>query len=133
MSIPTYIYKIVPSSTPPPTPLPDKLPVSELDKASGFLHLSTAVQIPGTLKYFFDDIDIVYILRIEYKSVEKDTKWQNEAGALGGVGEEKYFPHVYNDLCLGKAEIESVAEWKRDSKGWDSAIEKARSESWLIY
>jgi len=133
MSIPTYIYKIVPSSTPPPTPLPDKLPVSELDKASGFLHLSTAVQIPGTLKYFFDDIDIVYILRIEYKSVEKDTKWQNEAGALGGVGEEKHFPHVYNDLRLGKAEIESVAEWKRDSKGWDSAIEKARSESWLIY
>jgi uncharacterized protein (DUF952 family) len=91
MSIPTYIYKIVSSSTPPPTPLPDKLPISELDKASGFLHLSTAVQIPGTLKYFFDDIDKVYILRIEYKSVEKDTKWQNETGG-------KYFPVDINTV-----------------------------------
>ena len=80
MSTPTYVYKIVPSSTPPPTPLPERLPVSELDNTDGFLHLSTAVQIPGTLKRFFTSTDKVYILRIEYIGVEKDIKWQHSTG-----------------------------------------------------
>ena len=54
--------------------------------------------------------------------------------ALGGVGEENVFPHIYNGLRLGKAEIESVVEWEQDSNGhWDTAIEKARLDSWLIY
>jgi len=133
MSTPTYVYKIVPSSTPPPTPLPERLPASELDNTDGFLHLSTAVQIPGTLKRFFTSTDKVYILRIEYIGVEKDIKWQHSTGALGDVGEDNVFPHLYNGLRLGRAEIESIVEWEQDSKGWDTAIEKARSESWLIY
>ena len=80
MSTPIYLYKIVPPSTPPPIPLPERLPVSELDSSDGFLHLSTAVQIPETLKRFFADAKMVYILRIEYKIVEKDTKWQYPTG-----------------------------------------------------
>jgi len=80
MSTPTYIYKIVPSSTPPPNPLPERLPVSELDNADGFLHLSTAVQIPRTLTRFFANTDKVYILRIEYKNLEKDIKWELISG-----------------------------------------------------
>ena len=49
------------------------------------------------------------------------------------MGEDNVFPHLYNGLRLGRAEIESIVEWEQDSKGWDTAIEKARSESWLIY
>lgn len=53
--------------------------------------------------------------------------------AFGEVGEENVFPHVYNGLRLGEAEIESIAEWEQDSEGWDTVIEVAKSESWLIY
>jgi len=131
MSTPTYIYKIVPSSTPPPAPLPERLPVSELDETSGYLHFSTSVQIPEILGLFFADAEKVYIFRVEYKNVENDTKWQKPNGAIGGVGEANVYPHLYNGLRIGRAEIESIAEWEQDSKGWDTAVRKAKS--WLIY
>ncbi|KAF8165200.1 hypothetical protein B0H34DRAFT_671106 [Crassisporium funariophilum] len=138
MSVPTYIYKIVPASVPLPSPLPDALPVSDLDKADGFLHLSTALQLPETLKRYFVDVDRLFILRIEYKNVEQDVKWEDRKGIgrqfyPGGVGEKDMFPHIYNGLRIGKAEIESVGVWERDSNGWDTAIDRARSENWFIY
>ncbi|PPQ83279.1 hypothetical protein CVT25_004015 [Psilocybe cyanescens] len=133
MSTPTYIYKIVHSSTPPPDPLPEALPVSDLDKADGFLHLSTALQLPGTLKRFFAEDERVFILRIVYKNVESNVKWENSRGtAPGGVGEQDMFPHIYNGLRLGKDEIESVVEWERQT-GWDETINKATAEGWFIY
>lgn len=70
----------MPASAAPPSPLPDALPVSELDSSDGFIHLSTALQVPGTLKRFFSDKDSVYILRIIYTKVEKDIKWENDKG-----------------------------------------------------
>lgn len=80
MSTPTYIYKIVPASDSLLDPIPDVLPVSDLDKTDGFIHLSTALQIPGTLKRFFGDHEQVYILRIAYKDVENDIRWENSKG-----------------------------------------------------
>lgn len=80
MATPTYIYKIVPTSTPPPDPLPEALPVSDLDRNDGFLHLSTALQLPDTLKRFFAEEERVYILRIVYKNVESNVKWENSKG-----------------------------------------------------
>lgn len=74
---PTYVYKLIPSTAPPPDPLPDRLPLSSLDTKSGFIHLSTASQIPGTLKHFFTDEPHVHVLRIEYARVEKDIKWED--------------------------------------------------------
>lgn len=41
---PKYIYKISP--TPPPEPIPPIYPPSELDEKDGFIHLSTAAQVP---------------------------------------------------------------------------------------
>jgi hypothetical protein len=38
--------------------------------------------------------------------------------------------HLYNDLKLGKDEIESVAVWKNEG-GWDEALRKA--ESWCTF
>lgn len=43
------------------------------------------------------------------------------------------YPHLYNDLVLGKNEIESMVEWERGSDNWDTAISKAKAESWFIY
>jgi len=134
MATPTYIYKIVPSSFPPPSPLPDALPVSDLDNADNFIHLSTALQVPGTLKRFFGNVEQVYILRIHYSQVESKIKWEDSKGtAPGSVGEPDVFPHLYNDLCLGKNEIESVVEWERGSNDWDTAITKAKEDGWFIY
>lgn len=40
---PKYIYKIVPEA--PPEPLPAVYPLSSLDAADGFIHLSEASQV----------------------------------------------------------------------------------------
>lgn len=52
--------------------------------------------------------------------------------APGGVGEPDMFPHLYNDLRLGKDEVESVVEWEKQS-GWDIPISKATAAGWFIY
>lgn len=41
--LPTHIYKILDAK--PEDPLPAALPVSELDRKDGFVHLSTAAQV----------------------------------------------------------------------------------------
>ncbi|KAJ7507679.1 hypothetical protein B0H11DRAFT_1968085 [Mycena galericulata] len=129
---PTYVYKLVPSSPPVPNPLPDKLPLSELDAMSGFIHLSTAKQIPGTLKHFFGEDPTVYVLRIKYATVEKDIKWEDpDAKVCGERGGEGFFPHLYNDGRLGLGEIDSVAVWERNGGNWEEALKRA--ESWLVY
>ncbi|KAJ7638687.1 hypothetical protein FB45DRAFT_408880 [Roridomyces roridus] len=127
---PTFIYKLVQSQTPIPESLPDKLPLSELDASSGFIHLSTAKQIPGTLKHFFGAEDKVYVLRIKYTTVEKDIKWEDpNAQVCGERGGEGFFPHLYNGGRLGSAEIDSVVVWERKGS-WDEALKTA--EAWLI-
>jgi uncharacterized protein (DUF952 family) len=111
---PLYIYKIVPSSAPPPEPLPKALPISELDKSSGYMHMSTAGQVLGTLKRFFAQDDLVYILRVPHERVAKYIKWEDPEGIEGDGPGEGRFPHIYNDFKLGQDEIESVRTWKRD-------------------
>lgn len=129
---PAYIYKLVPSSAPPSTPLPDALPVSDLDRTDDFIHLSTAVQVPITLKRFFADDPKVYVLRIAYDTVEANIKWEDSRGTgPGPVGGEGIFPHLYNGLKLGREEVESVGVWENAGDGWDEALKKA--EGWLVY
>lgn len=41
--LPKYVYKIL--DVEPPSPIPEAFPPSELDKADGFIHLSTASQV----------------------------------------------------------------------------------------
>ena len=129
---PTYVYKIVPYTAPPPTPLPTALPVSELDRNSGFIHLSTAKQVPNTLKFFFGNDPSVYLLRIPYDAIEKDIKWEDpKAEVCGPRAGEGMFPHLYNGFKLGKDEVDSMQSWTRAEEGWDQALKQA--EDWLIY
>ncbi|KAG1736653.1 uncharacterized protein EDB91DRAFT_500832 [Suillus paluster] len=129
---PTYIYKLIPSSAAPPDALPDQLPVSDLDQKSGFIHLSTALQVPNTLKFFFKDDVRVYVLRIPYDPVDKHIKWEDpKAEVCGPRGGEGMFPHLYNEFKLGKDEVESVQSWENGPDGWDSALQAA--EAWLAY
>ena len=77
-----YLYKLVPSSRPEllPLPLPEKLPLSELDTQSGFIHLSTSAQLPDTVERFFGDETVVHVLRIEYEVIKKNIRWENMKG-----------------------------------------------------
>ncbi|RMJ25053.1 hypothetical protein PHISP_04072 [Aspergillus sp. HF37] len=131
-AFPYYIYKLAPSTIPVREPIPERLPVSELDQRSGFIHLSTAIQVPNTLKRFFKDEPIVYVLRIEYQNVEQDVRWETpEGNVCGPRPDEGLFPHLYNGLKLGRDEVESLGVWKNEDDCWDKALRQARP--WLLY
>jgi len=132
---PQYLYKIVPSSTPPPTPLPPALPLSPLDKKDGFIHLSTSSQLLNTLSKFFASDSEVYLLRIPYSHIKKFIVWESVTGeAASGEWDwksedgRKYYPHVYSNgpeehacgrgVKLGSEEIEKVGIWKKGEEGW---------------
>lgn len=83
-SQPRYLYKIIPSIAPVREPLPERLPVSDLDQNSGFTHLSMAQQVPNTLKRFFSEEPLVYILRIEYTHVCQHVRWESPDGKVCG-------------------------------------------------
>ncbi|KAJ5808172.1 hypothetical protein N7474_009441 [Penicillium riverlandense] len=130
-SEPRYIYKIIPSTSPVREPLPECLPVSDLDKTSGFIHLSMAHQVPNTLKFFFKDEPLVYVLRIDYTAVAQDVRWESPDGKVCGPRPgEGLFPHLYNGLRLGRDQVESIAIWQNDG-GWDKALNGAKP--WLVY
>jgi len=128
---PSYVYKLVPPSMPVPEVLPEKLEISKLDESSGFIHLSTSIQVPGTLKHFFADESRMFILRVPLAPVEKLIRWEDvRMEVCGPRGGEGLFPHLYNGLKLGKDEVESVRELE-NSGGWDSALKEV--EDWLVY
>lgn len=92
-SEPRYLYKIIASTSPVREPIPERLPVSELDESSGFIHLSTAKQVPVTLKSFFNDEPLVYVLRIKYDTVMQDIRWEDpDARNFGPRYGEGLFP-----------------------------------------
>jgi uncharacterized protein (DUF952 family) len=89
---PNYLYKLVPSSAPVREPIPERLPVSLIDQQSGFVHLSTALQVPNTLKLFFKDEPLVYVLRIPYDRVAQDIVFEDVTGRRGPRPDEGLFP-----------------------------------------
>ncbi|KAL4878403.1 hypothetical protein BJY04DRAFT_112561 [Aspergillus karnatakaensis] len=128
---PSYLYKLIPSTAPVREPIPERLPVSELDQKSGFVHLSTALQVPNTLKYFYKDEPLVYVLRIPYDRVAKDIRFEDPEGRVCGPRpEEGLFPHLYNGLKLGRDEVESISVWTSE-EGWDKPL--AAAKPWLRF
>ncbi|KAI9736610.1 MAG: hypothetical protein M1834_000814 [Cirrosporium novae-zelandiae] len=114
---PTYLYKILPAS--PPDPLPMALPLSPLDAKDGFIHLSTAIQVPETASRFFTTSEFLCLLKIPLKRLEDgdgEVKWE-ESGSHG------VFPHLYGGN-LGKAEVEDVMRLERKKgEAWDGVLE----------
>jgi hypothetical protein len=96
---PLYIYKILPSSTPPPSPLPLALPVSELDRRDNFIHLSTSRQLLGTLRNFFADEEKVYVLRIPYARVQRWIRWEDAKGKTADEVVSVFFL-FFSSFCL---------------------------------
>jgi uncharacterized protein (DUF952 family) len=133
-ALPYYIYKLVPSTSPVREPIPERLPVSELDQRSGFIHLSTAVQVRNTLKRFFKDEPIVYVLRIECQNVERDVRWESPDGNVCGPRPgEGLFPVSYLScttlaLLPGVTDGEPVAPVQRAQAGTRRGRESGRVE-----
>ncbi|KAF8294798.1 hypothetical protein DL93DRAFT_2091749 [Clavulina sp. PMI_390] len=129
---PKYLYKLIPSDAAPPDPMPVTLPLSELDAADGFIHVSTANQVPTTARLYFPQETVLYLARIEYPNVRQHVRWEVLGGILCAL--------LYNGPRLGSAEIESVKKLERkggngdvEEETWDQVFHKHDGEGWLVW
>merc|ERR1712230_251844 len=136
---PTYVYKILETARsnprflfPTPIPASHLFTLPPLDEKDGFVHLSTAKQLPGTLSRFFAEHSEVVLLKMEYKrlSAWKDVRWE-------GTSSGEAFPHLYGYGIEGEM-VESYKELKRGEQGekldsWQDALKKLEQEGWLVY
>jgi uncharacterized protein (DUF952 family) len=109
-SLPKYLYKIHAFPDVPLTPLPQSsppaytlqsgttTPVSSLDQSSGYIHLSTASQVPDTLARFFTGESapvVVWILRLDLLGIAGESeggKGSREVVRWEDVAEAGVFP-----------------------------------------
>lgn len=116
--LPTYLYKILPS--PPPSPLPTTLPLSALDAADGFIHLSTPAQIPATCSAFFADRDELYLLKMSLAELRRRRPadplvWERVDGRPDA------FPHLYAGAIGREDVLEVIVLARARHQSWDEA------------
>lgn len=92
--IPVWVYKIM-----TPRQWHDAQRLNDLyltlDQQDGFVHLSTASQLAGTLARYFSLEDSVVILRIATAALQPALKWEAPAPDRARSGS---FPHYYAEL-----------------------------------
>ena len=119
-SAPTFWYKILDQA--PPSPLPETLPATDLDAHDGFIHLSTASQIPITAGLFFKTHTSIWVLKLRREKIDGRVEYPPELG--------ESCPHIHDSTTgLGKQNIEDVVELKRgEGQKWADVPEMAKLE-----
>ncbi|KAK4449165.1 hypothetical protein QBC34DRAFT_351938 [Podospora aff. communis PSN243] len=119
--LPEFVYKITPTA--PQQPIPEAYPLSELDQKDGFVHLSTASQIPTTADLFFASSTSFYLVKLRLANFEPSSvKWDETPGTNG-------CPHLYGNF--GEKDVVDFKEVTRpEGLTWSEAL-KAETE-WLV-
>jgi uncharacterized protein (DUF952 family) len=69
---------------PVPIPASTEITLPQLDRDDGFVHTSSAAQVPETLRLFFKDVKAITILRMD---VARLSEWR-KIDWVGGNGHE---------------------------------------------
>ncbi|KAF2124270.1 hypothetical protein P153DRAFT_302573 [Dothidotthia symphoricarpi CBS 119687] len=121
--LPTYLYKILPSA--PPSPLPERLPLSDLDRNDGYIHLSTAEQVPGTADRFFGSSAELWLLKIKYEALAAGTDGDGKVDSKAAVKWEEVghgcFAHFYGG-DLGKGNVAEAVRLEKKSS-WTESLQ----------
>ncbi|KAL7004427.1 hypothetical protein EMMF5_006047 [Cystobasidiomycetes sp. EMM_F5] len=142
-TLPTYVYKILETANtnprflfPVPIPASHSFALPELDLKDGYVHLSTAAQLPNTLNRFFANHDEVVLLKLDYKrlSAFKEVRWEPTSSG-------EAFPHLYGGSGIEGENVDSFKQLQRsprDAQGekvitWSDPLEELKKEGWLVY
>jgi len=112
---PKHLYKLLTAA--PPLPIPRTL--TDVDAQDGFIHLSTAAQVPATAGRFFAAEPKLWIVKISREALENreapaELRW--EASRSHGV-----FAHLYNGDVL-EADVISVEEFEKGDQSWEKVL-----------
>ncbi len=104
----TLVYKIVDASQWEQAVKQNRFGGSPVDLADGFIHLSSARQVPETLRIHFRDRDDLVLVAIDAMALGDRLKWEVSRGG------ERY-PHLYGELACDQ--VRSVTAISRDDSG----------------
>ena len=71
--------------------------VTDLDTEDGFIHLSTAAQLAGTLSFYFKESDSVFLLQLDLDKIDGEKLIFEEPYPNEGR-RKSAFPHLYSEL-----------------------------------
>ena len=109
-----HVYKILTSV--PPVPIPHDL--IEVDTADGFIHLSTAQQVPATASRFFGNEQKLFIVTISLAKLEAGPgalKWE-------GSGTHGVFPHLYDADIQAESVVETKEYARAGGEKWGDVL-----------
>ncbi|KAF1919389.1 hypothetical protein BDU57DRAFT_512457 [Ampelomyces quisqualis] len=121
--LPRYLYKILPSA--PPSTLPPRLPLSDLDRKDGYIHLSTSEQVASTADKWFDTFSELWLLKIKYAVLAAGTDGDGvvQADKKAEIRWEEVgrgcFAHFYGG-DLGSGNVSEVLKVEKNGTWADS-------------
>jgi uncharacterized protein (DUF952 family) len=121
--LPYHLYKILDAA--PPSPLPARLPLSDLDRNDGYIHLSTADQVPGTADKFFSHVSALWLLKIKYAVLAAGTDSDGEVRQAAVRWEEVgrgCFAHFYHG-DLGNGNVEAAYKVEKKGGTWTESLD----------
>ena len=90
---PSLVYKIATTEVAAAAAAAGSFAGMPIDHSDGYIHLSTAAQLPETLVLHFRGQDDLVLLAVRTDAVAADLKWEpSRGGAL--------FPHLYGPLPM---------------------------------
>lgn len=82
----------------------------------GFIHCSTAGQVPHVANAFYRGRTDLVLLVIDETATGSEVRWEPPAGPpAAGISEADLFPHIYGPINLGA--VTRVLDFQPDSAG----------------
>ena len=91
MANPEFVYKIATTDAVAAANARGRFPAMPIDEADGFVHFSTAAQLPETLRLYFAGQDNLVLLAVRSYDLGKSLVWEPSRGG-------QLFPHAYGDV-----------------------------------
>lgn len=88
---PEFIYKVASAAAVADAHARGAFPTMPVDAADGFVHFSTATQLPDTLRLYFAGQENLVLLAVRSYDLGKDLVWEPSRGG-------QLFPHAYGDV-----------------------------------
>jgi len=88
---PNCVYKVMDATDWEVLQAQGSHPGSAVDLKDGFVHLSLASQVEGTLKKHFEGVSDLVLVVVEARRLGSQLRWERSI-------EEELFPHLYAEL-----------------------------------
>jgi uncharacterized protein (DUF952 family) len=92
MTHPELVYKIATAEVVAAAEARGEFPRMPIDDQDGFVHFSTAAQLPETLRLHFAGQDDLVLLAVRSRDLGQGLVWEPSRGG-------ELFPHVYGEIA----------------------------------